>query len=370
MGGRLKEVMPPDVYTQYTALQKAAGAIRPPAALPEFWTVEDDTGLLKEDSYILTNGEPTQPQKDKVVQPGFPFQPANVEFRYGRRETFADWLATPENPLFARVAVNRMWQWHFGEGLKKTPSDFGNLGGKPDYPELLDWLASEFVAKDFSMKAIHKLMVTSDTYKMASKASPELVAKNTAADPTNTYLWEFRLLRLEAEPLWDSILMASGDLDLTVGGKSFQGPTESPRGQPGGRQNGGPPESTNRRGIYMKRGYQENGEVMPNFLQVFDADDGRFPCPERTRTVTAPQSLFLMNDDMVDKASGKMAARLLKESNNDLGAAVDLAYRMTLTRAPSPKEKDSALSYIESNPERLKGFAWLLFNLDEFTYVR
>ena len=369
---KLKDYMPPDVFAKYEALQKAADAIRPPADLPASWTVEDDSLRLTEPSYILTSGEPTQPKKDKRVEPGWPFQPANVAFPDGRREAFADWLTAPENPLFARVAVNRLWQWHFGEGIQANPSDFGKLGGKPSDPALLDWLASEFVARHFSMKAMTRLMVTSDAYKRSSQSRPELLTKNMAADPTDTYLWQFRLLRLEAEPIWDSILSSAQDLDLAVGGKSFRladASNAAGRKGAGGRQNA-TPGGTNRRGIYIERGYQQSGDVMPNFLQVFDVDDGRLPCPERTRTVTAPQSLFMMNDDSVIKASGKLAERVLKESNNDVNAAIDLAYRITLVRPPSASEKDFALTYVENNPDRMKGLAWLLFNLDEFAYVR
>ena len=126
-----------------------------------------------EKSYILTSGDPERPEKDKPVEPGWPFAPGRIDFREGRVEAFSDWLTAPENPLFARVAVNRLWQWHFGEGLHKIPSDFGMLGGTPANRELLDWLASEFVARKFSMKAMHRLMVTSETYKLASEADPD-----------------------------------------------------------------------------------------------------------------------------------------------------------------------------------------------------
>src|SRR5580658_3440553 len=204
MSSGLKEFMPPDLLKQYTVLQKAADAVRAPTPLPEFWAVEEDSERLKEPSYILTNGEPSQPETDKHVTPGFPFEPQGTEFRDGRRETFTEWLVAQENPLFARVAVNRLWGWHFGKGLQANLSDFGLLGGRPTHPELLDWLASEFVAEGFSMKAMHKLMVTSEAYKMASSASPALVKANSAIDPSDNFLWEFRLLRLEAEPLWDS----------------------------------------------------------------------------------------------------------------------------------------------------------------------
>jgi hypothetical protein len=127
---------------------------------------------------------------------------------------------------------------------------------------------------------------------------------------------------------------------------------------------------TNRRAAYMIRGYSTNRDVVPNFLQAFDVEDGRSPCPLRTQTVTAPQALFLMNSDVIDRASTKFAERLQKEAGGDLQASVDLAYRIALVRPPSPPEKERALTYLENNPARLKGFAWLLFNLDEFVYTR
>jgi Protein of unknown function (DUF1553)/Protein of unknown function (DUF1549) len=372
MSSGLKEFMPPELLKQYNNLQKAADAVRPVAPLPEFWAVEEDSERLKQPSYILTNGEPDQPETDKPVQPGFPFEPSGTEFRDGRRETFAEWLVAPENPLFARVAVNRLWGWHFGKGLQPNPSDFGLLGGRPSHPELLDWLASEFVAKRFSMKAMNKLIVMSDTYRMASVADPATAAKNRAIDPADQMLWQFPLLRLDAETIWDSIFSASQSLDLKVGGKSFQ-----VAGEEGGRRRGGqnaemeePAASLQRRGIYIQRGYHQSMDVMPNFLLAFDVDDGRIPCPERTRTVTAPQSLFLMNDKLVTDASAKFAERLRQETGGNIPQAIDLGYRIALARPPSPREKDAALTYVDGNAAQLKGFTWLLFNLDEFSYGR
>jgi hypothetical protein len=127
---------------------------------------------------------------------------------------------------------------------------------------------------------------------------------------------------------------------------------------------------TNRRGAYIIRGFSTSRDIVPNFLQVFDVDDGRAPCPVRTQTVTAPQGLFMMNSPQVEKASGMFAERLKKESGGDLSSAVELGYRIALSRPPSPNEKDEALTYTGTDMERLKQLAWLLFNLDEFIYVQ
>jgi hypothetical protein len=375
---KIQEVMPPDVLKKYKELQAQAnqagggggGGRRGGGALPAFWTVEWDRSREMQKSYILTSGDPERPEKDKPVEPGWPFAPKTIDFREGRIETFSDWLTAPENPMFARVAVNRLWQWHFGEGLQKNPSDFGKLGGTPSHPQLLEWLASEFAARKFSMKEMHRLMVTSDTYKRASEADRVAMAVSVKADPQDTYLWRYRVQRLEAEPVWDSILSSAGNLDLTVGGPSFSvGSTGGRRGG-GGRGMAAGNTAVNRRGAYMTRGFSTNSDVTPNFLQVFDVDDGRAPCPLRTQTVTAPQGLFMMNSDEVEAASAKLAERLQKESGGDLNGAVDLGYRLTLQRPATPAEKDRALSYVQNDPARLQGFAWLLFNLDEFIYIR
>jgi hypothetical protein len=367
---KIKGVMPPADVEKYTALLKEQSELGREPQLPSYWTVEEDSALIEKKSYVLTTGDPNRPEKDKPVEPGFPFKPVSIDFREGRREGFVDWLTAPDNPLFARVAVNRIWQWHFGEGLQRVPSDFGLLGGKPSNQKLLDYLAAEFVAHDYSMKWLHRLILTSDTYKMASKADPATLAANRKADPNDEYLWHFKLQRLEAEPIWDSILYDAGDLDLTIGGKSVQ------LAKADKKQSIFLPHEqtfdslTNRRGIYLARGYIPSTDVMSNFLLTFDVDDGRTPCPLRGQTVTAPQALFTMNDPLIEKESAKLADHLLQESSGDIRTAVNLAYRTALGRKPNGPELDQALSYIHNDPERMKGFTWLLFNLDEFIYVR
>lgn len=382
---KIAEAMPPDVRAKYQELQRqltqisgAAGGVGggrrgAGAGIPVFWTVEVDPRREAQRSYILTSGDPLRPELDHPVEPGWPFAPKQIDFRDGRVEAFSDWLTAPQNPMFARVAVNRLWQWHFGEGLQKNSSDFGKLSGPPVNPKLLDWLASEFVDRGFSMKQMNRLIVTSDVYKLASSADPAEVAANSA-DPNDEYLWHFRLERLEAEPIWDSILAAAGTLDLSVGGPSFDvggGGRRGGNGAGGGRGMGfAPIAAPHRRAAYMVRGYSTSRDVMPVFLTAFDVDDGRVPCPLRLQTVTAPQGLFMMNSAEIDRASGDFAERLKKESGGDLAKAVDLAYRLTLSREPSDSEMRHSLAYLGGDPNRLKNFAWVMFNLDEFIYVR
>jgi Protein of unknown function (DUF1553)/Protein of unknown function (DUF1549) len=366
--GNIMEIMPAAKRQEYqqllTRLNRDGG--RRGSSIPAFWTVAVDPAKAMEKSFILTSGDPDRPRRDHEVQPGWPFAPAKLEFREGRIEAFSDWLTAPDNPLFARVAVNRLWQWHFGEGLQKSPSDFGKLGGTPANPPLLDWLAAEFTSRRFSMKEMHRLIVTSETYKLASAVDPAAASSDAKIDPGDALLWHFRPLRLEAEPIWDSILSAAGDLDLTIGGPSFD-ITASTRQRGGGARG---EMKTNRRAAYMIRGYSTSRDVVPNFLQAFDVDDGRVPCPVRTQTVSAPQALFTMNSAQIEAASAKFADRLKRESHGDLQAAVDLAYRAAIARPPSSTERKVALAYLENDPARLKGLAWLLFNLDEFIYVR
>jgi hypothetical protein len=364
---KFKQIMPAEDVEKYNALIKQQEALGKVAPLPSYWTVEEDKDRLNAKSYILNTGDPKRPELDKPVGPGIPFQRKDADFSDGRREGFTEWLTAPQNPLFARVAVNRIWAWHFGEGLQRVTSDFGMLGGKPSNPKLLDYLASEFVAHHYDMKWLHRLIVTSDTYQLSSKA--EHLKKNRDIDARDTYLWHFRLQRLEAEPIWDAIHYAADDLNLAVGGKSFQLTTPDKKQKIFLPKEEVTDSRTDRRGVYLTRGYIPSTDVMNNFLTAFDVDDGRTPCPIRTQTVTAPQALFTMNNDLVEKESEKLAAVVLKEASGDLHAAVSAAYQRTLARPPSSAELDYALTYIEKDPARLKEFAWLLFNLDEFIYV-
>ena len=367
---KIMEVMPPDARRQYQKLLSQLNAVgdRGDGALPVFYTVEVNPARLLQKSYELTSGDAARPEMEHPVEPGWPFAPKNIDFRDGRVEAFSDWLTSPTNPLFARVAVNRLWQWHFGQGLQKIPSDFGKLGGTPSNGPLLEWLASELVARYYSMKQINRLIVTSDTYKLSSEEDGQIASADMKTDPEDTNLWHFRLQRLEAEPIWDSVFADSGNLDLTVGGPSFDIGNSGRRG--GRRQMASIPTGTNRRAAYMIRGYSTNRDILPNFLQVFDVDDGRVPCPLRTQTVTAPQALFLMNSPIIERESRLFGQRLAKEDNGDLKRAVDLAYEYSLCREPSKEERKSALNFLNDDPNRLGDFAWLMFNLDEFIYVR
>ncbi|MDB6136111.1 MAG: hypothetical protein JWM59_4354 [Verrucomicrobiales bacterium] len=372
---KLTGAMPEEVRRTYEELRSRLNGVEVPRgqALPVFYTVETDPLREKEKSHVLISGDPSRPDLQNEVQPGWPFATAPAlppDFRDGRIEAFTDWLTALENPLFARVAVNRLWQWHFGGGLVRNPSDFGELGGRPSHPALLDWLAAEFVECGYSMRHMHWLMVTSEAYRRGSAAGVEF-QESQQLDPADTLLWHFRLQRLEAEPVWDSLHAAAGILDLQTGGRSFdirEGDGEKNRRRELSDKAGS--GNLKRRGAYIVRGYSSSRDVTPDFLRTFDVDDGREPCPVRTQTVTAPQALFLMNSPDVDRACAQLAERLEREPEGGLPAAVDLAWRLVFSRLPSAAEKAGALQYLENDAARLKELCWLMFNSDEFIYVR
>ena len=365
-----------DLRRQIDDLTQAIRRTNAPV-IPVFHAVEADPDRAREQRYILTSADPSRSETNRPVRPGWPFVRGAIDFREGRVEAFADWLTSPDNPLFARVAVNRLWQWHFGEGLHRQPSDFGHQTGKPTQPELLDWLASELVRSGFSLRHIHRLIVTSATYQRASESEGALKPGSTEAahhqhDPDNRQLWRHPVRRLEAEAIWDNLHWAAGLLDVQVGGPSFEPGERSGTGKSTQSATTATTATTaakRRRGAYMTRGFSTSREATPEFLRTFDAEDGRDPCPMRTRTVTAPQALFLMNSPEVERAADALAGRLRADAGNDLPRAVDLAYRLVLSRPPEAKERERSLTYLANDPQRLSRFAWLLFNLDEFIHV-
>lgn len=361
---KFRDVMTPDETVRYEAIRKGLTELRrDPPVLPSFWSVRVDAERAAGKSYLYLGGDRTK--KGEEVQPGFPFAPKDVVFKGDRRQAFLSWLTAPENPLFARVAVNRMWQWHFGEGIAATPSDFGRTGQMPVNPALLDWLASEFTQRKFSMKSMHRLMVTSDLYQQSAVVSPELQALNGAIDPGNKHLWKFPVRRLEAEAIRDSVLQVAGSLDTAIGGRSFRAEDIMERRVMSAARTGHYDTRSNRRGIYMGRGSDASMNMLPSYLSLFDAEDGHTPCARRERSVTAPQVLFLLNGSLVQDASKQLAKRLLTASS-----PVDYGYKLVLGRAPSASERDVALSYVQgADTARLEGFSWMLLNLSEFVFL-
>lgn len=366
---KFRDVMKPHETVLYEWTRKGQTELRRDApALPVFWTVRADAARAARKSNIYLGGDKSK--KGDEVQPGFPFAPKDLKFEGDRRQAFLNWLTAGDNPLFARVAVNRLWQWHFGEGIVGSPSDFGRTGQMPSNPELLDWLASEFTAQGYSMKAMHRLIVTSEAYQRAGVVSKELHAANVGIDANNKQLWKFPVRRLEAEAIRDSVLSVAGTLDTAVGGMSFRGSDINERRVMSATRTGYYDKRDNRRAIYMGRGSDASMNMMPAFLATFDAEDGHTSCARRERSITAPQVLYLLNGEFTQVASRDLAERVYLEGGASAEAKVNYGYKLVLGRAPSAAERDAALTYLgEGEPARLTGFAWMLLNLSEFVFL-
>jgi hypothetical protein len=314
---------------------------------------------------LLVRGQVTDP--GEVVSPGAVAALGAPRADFGltadapeaeRRKRLATWLTRPDNPLFARVMVNRLWHHHFGTGLVETPSDFGFNGGRPSHPELLDWLAAELAERGYSLKAMHRLIVTSATYRQASAPRQD----GLAADADGRLLWRKPPLRIEGEALRDGMLTVAGLLNREAGGKGFSDYAASD-----GR-NGttyyepidptGP--ASHRRSVY--RFVPRGGN--PGLLDAFDCPDPAASAPRRNSTTTPLQALSLWNGPFALRMAEAFAARVAAEEPPDLARQVDRAYRLALQRDPLPAERDAARRLVERHG--LKALCRALFNANEF----
>jgi hypothetical protein len=281
-----------------------------------------------------------------------------------RRRGFAEWLASPSNPLTSRVMVNRLWQHHFGEGIVRTPSNFGQLGDRPSHPELLDWLAVEFVDRGWSLKAMHRLMMTSDAYQMASAD----IAANVAIDPDNRFFWRMPRQRLEAEIIRDSIMAVAGTLDPTLGGPNVFPYIDPDLFEASSRRNwpGKPDDdpSTWRRSLYV---FSKRSIRYPMF-EAFDQPNLINSVDRRNRSTVAPQALLLMNNAAVLFHAKKFAERVRREAGDDVEAQVSFAFGSALGRRPDAAELRSSVDFVRGSADGLIGFCHALFNLNEFVY--
>jgi hypothetical protein len=258
----------------------------------------------------------------------------------GRLE-LAQAIASKSNPLTARVMVNRIWQQYFGRGIVETENDFGTQGAPPSHPQLLDWLATELVAQKWNLKAVHRLIVTSATYRQSSKVRPEL----NIIDPNNRLLARQSRLRLDAEIVRDVGLSASGLLNPKIGGPSVFPP------QPDGVMNLGQSKrewkaSTGpdryRRGLYT---FFWRATPNPE-LMVFDSADAFSACTRRLRSNTPLQALTLLNDEAFEEFAQNLAARILKEAPESDPARIDFAFRLCVARPPSGEESKRLLDLL------------------------
>ena len=260
----------------------------------------------------------------------------------GRLE-LAEWLTDPKNPLVARVMVNRIWQHHFGKGIVATPSDFGKRGKFPTHPELLDTLATRFIESGWSIKAMHRLIMLSQTYQLSSDGG----FQNTRIDPGNEFLWKFNRRRLDAEAIRDSLLYVSGALDLSKGG-----PHPFPHERTWSFTQHNPftaAYETKRRSVYlMTQRFQRH-----LYLSIFDGADPNSSTPERLVTTTPIQALFVMNSPFVHEQADQFAARLIKAQPQNR-KRIALAYQLALGRPATSEEIRRGETYLQQSQEKLK----------------
>ena len=272
---------------------------------------------------------------EQTVEPGFLsiLDPSDLKITpmtdinsTGRRNALATWITRPDNPLAARVIVNRVWQQHFGRGLVSTGSDFGHLGEKPSHPEMLDWLSGQFVAHGWSIKWLHRVIMTSSTYRQTAHVQPSDVVMKK--DPENRLLWRMNPKRLDAEQARDSLLAISGELNVTMGGPGEE--SHQPR-----------------RAIYTRKIRNSEDE----FLRSFDAPQGFQSVAQRDATTTALQSLLMINGDWPLQRAHAMATRLLKDCGTDKNAIINRAYELAYSRDPSSEELAAANSFLKTQED-------------------
>jgi Protein of unknown function (DUF1549)/Protein of unknown function (DUF1553)/Planctomycete cytochrome C len=296
------------------------------------------------------------PKTQAVVEPGVPsiFDPNPLPVMAGptttgRRKALADWLTKPENPLTARVAVNRVWQQHFGRGLVATSSDFGHLGEQPSHPELLDWLTKRLIADGWRFKPLHREIVLSQTYR-------ESAMKPIVVDPENLMLGHTAVRRLEAEQVRDALLSITGKLDLTVGGPSVG--SDHPR-----------------RSVYTK----VKRNTRDPLFELFDTPESFTSTSQRLVTTSPLQALLMVNSPFMVRQAEAFAGRVRKENPSDETARLDAAYRLAFGRPPTESERRRAIAFLDEQAKRMKvgdarAAAWtdlchVLLNASEFLYV-
>jgi hypothetical protein len=390
-----------DLKAQISALENTK-----PEPLPRAMAITDPSPVPPKSYFlhrgnIFSKGSEVLPDvltvlKNPAPAPIFCPPPANATTT-GRRRALAKWIASDQNPLTARVMVNRLWQHHFGKGLVATPNNFGRMGEPPSHPELLDWLAFEFMQRRWSIKAMHRLILTSSTYQQSSTYANPL---NVQKDPENSLLWRMRLQRLEGETIRDAILTVSGRLNATMGGPGIFPEVDpglieaSPMENPLLLYSRWPKTKDGpelwRRSVYVT----QMRTVTAPIMDLFDPPDNISSCPKRNTTTVAPQALQLLNNKFVATQSLLLAERVRDEAGKDPAEQVSRAFLLALGRSPSAREKQTSLAFfgkqvsyhrahneqllqqgsdpaILMTPEKaaLVDVCHGLFNLNEFVYV-
>ncbi len=358
-------LLTPDQLNRRREVQKEIDAINKtrPKPLPAVMGIRDMSEPGR--AFLLKRGD--WRDKGEEVTPGLPLvlTGGTTVDNANRRKQLAQWIASPENPLTARVVVNRLWQYHFGTGLVRTPSDFGATGDRPSHPELLDWLATEFIQRKWSLKAMHRVMVTSSTYRQSSQSNPQSLAR----DRENRLFWRANTHRLEAEAIRDSILVVSGKLNRTMGGPGIY-----PRIDPGVIATGSRPRwpldaregpDVWRRSVYI---FVKRSVLMP-LIEVFDCPVTTVSAPVRSVSTVSPQALALLNNEFVLEQARYFAERVERDAGPDRRRQVVSAFRIALNRDPSSVETAWSLDFLAKQKEPLRDFCHALLNLNEFIYL-
>lgn len=381
-------------FTEYQNLQRKLEELKRAKPWNQFALCVTERGRTPPQTFLLQRGNPQSPGEE--VQPAFleilgggkatiPERPADATTS-GRRLALANWIASPENRLTARVMVNRLWQHHFGRGIVRSPNNFGQLGEPPTHPELLDWLASEFVRGGWKMKRMHKLMVMSNTYRQAAESLPAPQANAGApaaavdprlVDPANNLYWRFNMRRLSAEELRDSVLAVNGRLNLKMYGPGFYPEISAEvlagQSKPGDGWHTSSPEEQSRRSVYI---HVKRSLLVP-LLSSFDFPDPDTSCEARFNTTQAGQALSMLNGDFLNQQAELLAARLRKEAGAAPPQQVSLALKLALCREPTQPEIDRGVELIarlqqkhgQSPDAALANYCLLVLNLNEFVYI-
>jgi len=331
-------------------------------------------GKKIENCQVQLKGDPAR--LGPLVERRFPLvlggQALPSEEKGSGRLELADWIASPANPLTARVMVNRIWQQHFGRGLVATPNDFGRQGQPPSHPELLDWLALRFIESGWSLKAMHRLILTSRTYQMASAGHMTNDQEPMTNDPANSLLWHFPRRRLDAESIRDTLLVLGGNLDRTPGGEHPFPPQKDwdyTQHKPFRAV-----YDTNRRSVYL----MTQRIVRHPFLAIFDGPDTGASTASRVTSTTPLQALYFLNDEFVHEQARRLAERLraLKDgaSKSSDAERIDLAYTLLFARPASEEERNMGEEYLAKAGAKLEDAAWesyvrVLLRTSELVYV-
>jgi hypothetical protein len=372
--------IPPDLAEQFVAAFKARQDLLHVKSSLEASVLCATTNSSVADTAVLARGNPGSP--GEVVAPGFPSilgfadpqLPTNEQGKTtARRRALADWMVSPQNPLTSRVIVNRIWQHHFGRGIVRSPNDFGFKGEPPTHPELLDYLATEFVENGWRMKALHRLLMLSSAYRMSSQITPAAYEK----DPRNDLFWRLDPRRLTAEEIRDSILFVNGTLNREMFGPSIYTliPQEVLAGQsmPGHNWRTSDAKQQSRRSVYI---HVKRSLIEP-FLEQFDAPDVDNSCPVRFTTTLPTQALGMFNSEFTSGEAQKLATRLSADAGDEPRDQIARAIWLTTQREPTAADLERGLALLGklkanhqlADAQALKYYCLILLNASEFVYV-